>query len=152
MADFFAIGTDVFIGSGTVAATPGTWTSAGCVVSAKPSGKTKSFREKRPCLNSPNRKVKRVPGSVTESAVNVTLEFDVTQFEELWALLDTDDTVPVAVVIGDTGKAQKGTYWIESIDIPDLVDEGDVQMTVSFIPANEDDIELVNANTITGGS
>jgi hypothetical protein len=150
--DFFAIGTDVYLGTGATVATHGPWTSAGCVVQAKPSGLTRAFREKRPCLNAASRLIKRVPGAVTPSPVTVTLEFDATQYDAIKARLETEDTVPVAVVLGDSDKAQVQTCWVESLDILELVDEGDVQMTVSFMPANEEDLALVAAATVTGGS
>lgn len=148
--EYFAIGSDLLMGAGSTVASPSTITSIGCVIDVTPNTVSRTFNEVRPCLNSTDRTVKKKPGQVDYGVFFVTLRFSDTQYDAILALLVAGTKKPVFEKLGDTGKALGAMVYVESLGVPQLVEDGEVQMTVSFMIDSE--FDLVTAPTVGGGS
>ena len=146
MPEYFAVGSNLLIASGVSVAVPGTWSSIGCIVDVTPNTVARSFTDVRPCLNATDRKVKKKPGSVDFGSFGVTLRFSDTQYESILAILVAGTTKPIAEILGDTGKALAAMCYVESLGVPQLVEDGEVQMTVSFLI--DDTFDLITAPTL----
>lgn len=146
MAEHFAVGSDLFIATGTSVASPGTWASIGCVVTVTPNTVAMSFTDVRPCLNATDRKVKKKPGAVDYGNFGVKVRFDETQYETILGYLKAGTKKVVAEKLGDTGSALAGLCFVESIGVPELNEDGEVEMDISFLI--DDEFDLIDTPTI----
>ena len=135
--DASAIGSDLIVATGTTMTTPGTWSSVGCVESVTPNTVTRSFRDRRPCINATNRKITKVPDSVDYGGFSAVLRFDEDTFEEFLVFLEAGTKKLIGVVLGETGKAFAGRVYIESIGSPELNDQGDVLCSIACLIIDE---------------
>lgn len=129
---FFAEGSDIYTGSGTDIDTPGTWTSLGCVRDVTPNTLTRNFRDVPPCLNDTDRSVSTKPGTLSLGSVSATIIFDADQWTDLEDKLAEGTIVPVATVLGDSTKAHQAEAYVESLGVPQLANDGEVQLAVTF--------------------
>jgi hypothetical protein len=146
--EFFAIGSDVYLGVGATVAASTTWAGLGCIVNVTPNTITRTFKDVPPCLNATNRKVKKRPHTIDYGSYVVKIRFDATKYDTVKTLLETGVTKGVAVVLGDTTKAKVATCYVESLGIPDLNEESEVEMDITFL-INDDDA-VVASSTIIG--
>lgn len=148
--EYFAIGSDLRLGTGTSVAAPGTITSAGCVISQTPNTITRSFSEVRPCLNATDRTVKKRPTTVDFGTFAVRLRFAETLWNTLEGYLTAGTKKPVFEVLGDTGKAFGAMCYVETMGVPELNEEGEVEINVTFMLDSE--FDLVAAPAVGGGA
>lgn len=137
--EYFAEGSDLYIGDHATVDDTTAWTSVGCVITVTPNTITQSFNEVRPCLNATDRKVKKKPNAIDYGSFGVTFRFNATQYESVKAILVAQTTKAVAAVLGDTGKAFVGSCYVESLGVPELAENGEVTITASFMINDEFD-------------
>jgi hypothetical protein len=119
-------------------------------VDVTPNTIAQSFRDVRPCLNAEApRVVKKKPTTIDYGSFGVTLRFDATKYDAIKTALEGQGTKPIAVILGDTTKALVATCYVENLGIPQLAEDGEVTMTVSFLI--DDDFDSVAASTVVGG-